>query len=80
MVVKYPDVQAYLDKLLRNIVDYPKVSALVHFYNKKSFGAWRHGLGRNYSQVIANLRWHVDWQRDVLANERTIDKWLYGTL
>ncbi|XP_028270303.1 arylsulfatase K [Parambassis ranga] len=78
--VKYPDVQAYLDKLLRNIVDYPKVSALVRFYNKKTFGAWRHDLGRNYSQVIANLRWHVDWQRDVLANERAIDKWLYGTV
>ncbi|XP_047448112.1 arylsulfatase K [Mugil cephalus] len=79
VVFKYPDVQAHLDKLLRSIVDYPKVSSAVHLYNKESFGAWRHSLGRNYSQVIANLRWHVDWQKDVLANERAIDNWLFGS-
>ncbi|KAM7391820.1 hypothetical protein PAMP_022477 [Pampus punctatissimus] len=80
VVLKFPDVRLHLDKLLRSIVDYPKVSTTVHIYNKKAFGAWRQSLGRNYSQVIANLRWHVDWQKDVLANERAIDRWLYGAL
>lgn len=69
----------HLDKLLRSIVDYPKVSTAVHLYNKKAFSAWRDGLGRNYSEAIANLRWHVDWQNDVLANERAIDGWLYDS-
>lgn len=80
VALKFPDVQANLDKLLRNIVDYPKVSSTVHLYNKKSFLTWRQSLGTNYSQVIANLRWHVDWQEDASANERAIDKWLYDSL
>ncbi|XP_042344254.1 arylsulfatase K [Plectropomus leopardus] len=80
MVLRFPDVQAHLDKLLRSIIDYPKVSTDVHLYNKKTFSAWRQSLGGNYSQVIANLRWHVDWQKDPLANEKAIDKWLYGSL
>lgn len=80
VVLKFPDVRAHLDKLLRSIVDYPKVSTIVHQYNKKEFSAWRHSLERSYSQVIANLRWHVDWQKDVLANERAVDNWLYGSL
>lgn len=69
-------MQAHLDKLLRCIIDYPEVSKAVHLYNKEAFSAWRDSLGRNYSQVIANLRWHVDWQKDVFANERAIDEWL----
>ncbi|XP_068594748.1 arylsulfatase K [Brachionichthys hirsutus] len=77
---KFPNTSIHLDGLLRRIVDYPKVSSDVHLYNKEAFIAWRNSLGRNYSQVIANLRWHVDWQKDTLANERAIDKWLYGTL
>lgn len=76
VVFKFPDVQAHLDNLLRSIVDYPAVSKAVHLYNKETFSAWRDSLGSNYSQVIANLRWHVDWQKDVFANERAIDEWL----
>lgn len=79
VVLEFPDVQAHLDMLLHKIVNYPKVSAAVHLYNKKAFGAWRGTLGKNYSQVIANLRWHVDWQKDVIANEKAIDRWLYGS-
>ncbi|TWW59999.1 Arylsulfatase K [Takifugu flavidus] len=79
VVFKFSEVSAQLDKLLRSIVHYPEVSAAVHRYNKESFVAWRHTLGRNYSQVISSLRWHVDWQRNPLANERAIDKWLYGS-
>lgn len=80
VVPKFPDVSVYLDKLLRSIVDYPKVSTTVHLYNKEAFAAWRHALGKNYSKLIADLRWHVDWQKDPLANERAIDKWLYEAL
>lgn len=76
VVHKFPHVQAHLDKLLRSIIDYPEVSKAVHLYNREAFSAWRDSLGRNYSQVIANLRWHVDWQKDVFANERAIDEWL----
>lgn len=76
---QFPEVSAQLDELLRSIVPYPEVSAAVHLYNRKAFVAWRRTLGRNYSQVISSLRWHVDWQRDPLANERAIDKWLYGS-
>ncbi|KAM6943690.1 arylsulfatase K [Lycodopsis pacificus] len=80
VALKFLDVQAHLDTLLRSIVDYPEVSATVHLYNKKAFGAWQHSLGRNYSQVIANLRWRVDWQKDALANEKAIDSWLSDSL
>lgn len=79
VVFKFTDVYAHLDKLLHGIVDYPAVSAAVHLYNKKAFVAWSHTLGRNYSQVISDLRWHVDWQKDPSANERAIDRWLYDS-
>lgn len=76
VVFKFTEVHTHLDKLLRSIVDYPEVSAAVHRYNKKAFVDWSRTLGRNYSQVISDLRWHVDWQEDPSANERAIDKWL----
>lgn len=79
VAARFPDVQAQLDKLLRSIVDYPKISSAVHLYNKKEFAAWRDGLGINYTEVIANLRWHVDWQKDIPANEKAIDTWLHGS-
>lgn len=79
VVLRFPDVQAQLDKLLRSIVDYPKVSLAVHLYNKNQFAAWRDSLGRNYTEVIANLRWHMDWQKDILANEKAVDTWLHGS-
>lgn len=79
VVIKFPDVEAHLDRVLRHIINYPKVSANVQDYNKKAFIAWRNSLGGNYSQVIANLRWHVDWQKDVEANERAIDRWIYSS-
>lgn len=79
VVHKFPDVWVHLDKVLRSVIDYPKVSETVHLYNKQEFMAWRQSLGSNYSQVIANLRWHVDWQEDAPANERAIDDWLNGS-
>ncbi|KAF6729324.1 Arylsulfatase K [Oryzias melastigma] len=78
VVHKFPGVQSRLDSLLRSIVDYPRVSSSVHSYNKKAFAKWRWGLGKNYNRVIAGLRWHLDWQKDVLAHEEAIDTWLNG--
>lgn len=80
VLYKYPDIHASLDKLLRSVVDYPEVSKRVHLYNKKEFVTWRHSLGRNYSRVIAQLRWNIDWQKDALANERAVEKWLNDVL
>uniref|UniRef100_A0A3Q3VZU0 Sulfatase N-terminal domain-containing protein n=1 Tax=Mola mola TaxID=94237 RepID=A0A3Q3VZU0_MOLML len=80
VVLKFPNVRAHLDKRLRSIIDYPEVSTTVHLYNEKAFIAWQHTLGNNYSKVIGSLRWHVDWQKDALANERAIDKWLSDSL
>lgn len=79
VVFRFPEVSARLEKLLRSILPYPDVSAAVHRYNRKAFVAWRRSLGRSYSQVISSLRWHVDWRRNPLANERAIDKWLDGS-
>lgn len=73
---KFPDVCRHLDKLLRSAVDYPQVSQAIRLYNKQQFAAWRKSLGDNYTQVIANLRWHLDWQEDVENNEKAIDEWL----
>ncbi|KAM6965170.1 arylsulfatase K [Aplochiton taeniatus] len=73
---KFPDVCGHYDKMLRSIVDYPQVSEAVRLYNKQEFMAWRKSLGDNYTQVIANLRWHIDWQSDILGNEKAIDDWL----
>ncbi|XP_061880186.1 arylsulfatase K [Entelurus aequoreus] len=80
VAIKYPGVRAQLDTLLRSIVDYPAVSKTVHVYNKKQFGAWQQSAGSNYSRVMANLRWHVDWQKDASGNERLIDRWLNDSL
>lgn len=80
VVLKFPKVRAHLDKQLRSIIDYPQVSETVHLYNEKAFIAWQGTLGKNYSKVIGNLRWHVDWQKDALANERAIEKWLSDSL
>lgn len=73
---KFPDVTVHLGKILLSILNYPVISATVHEYNKKAFTSWRNSLGGNYSEIIANLRWHVDWQKDAEANERAIDQWI----
>ena len=67
-----------MEEQLRSIVAYPKVSQDVQLYNKQQFISWRKSLGSYYTKVIGSLRWHVDWQRDVLANEKAVDEWLNG--
>ncbi|XP_076854201.1 arylsulfatase K [Brachyhypopomus gauderio] len=73
---RYRGVCQHLDKLLRSVVDYPKVSQAVRLYNKHQFLVWKQRLGNNYTQAIANLRWHLDWQRDAQYNEKAIEDWL----
>jgi len=74
----FPGVCQDLDKLLRTILDYPSVSQTVHRYNKQQFLEWKKSLGDSYTQVIANLRWHIDWQKDAKSYERDIEEWLLG--
>lgn len=78
VILDFPSVKEHLDKVLRSILNYPVVSATVHEYNKKSFTSWRDSLVGNYSQIVANLRWHVDWQKNSRENERIIDQWIKG--
>uniref|UniRef100_A0A8C2TPR6 Arylsulfatase K n=1 Tax=Coturnix japonica TaxID=93934 RepID=A0A8C2TPR6_COTJA len=76
IAIKFPETVQSLDKILRSIVNYPRVSSSVHDYNKRQFIAWKQSLGQNYSNVIANLRWHQDWLKEPKKYENAIDKWL----
>ncbi|XP_062456100.1 arylsulfatase K isoform X2 [Rhea pennata] len=76
VAMKFPVVAHSLDKILHSIVNYPKVSSSVHKYNKRQFISWKQSLGQNYSNVIANLRWHQDWLKEPKKYEDAIDKWL----
>ncbi|XP_038621844.1 arylsulfatase K [Tachyglossus aculeatus] len=72
----FPEVTRSLDQKLRSIVNYPRVSASVHRYNKEQFIIWKQSVGHNYSDIIANLRWHQDWQKEPTKYESAIDRWL----
>ncbi|KAI4898334.1 hypothetical protein NFI96_024565, partial [Prochilodus magdalenae] len=76
---RYPGVVKQLDKVLHSVVDYPTVTKTVQHYNKQQFVAWKQSLGNNYTQVIANLRWHIDWQKNPQYNEKAIEDWLTGS-
>ncbi|XP_058720230.1 arylsulfatase K isoform X1 [Poecile atricapillus] len=76
VAIKFPVTVHSLDKILRSVVNYPKVSSAVQEYNKQQFISWKQSLGHNYSSVIANLRWHQDWLKDPRKYENAIDKWL----
>ncbi|NXD86711.1 ARSK Arylsulfatase, partial [Halcyon senegalensis] len=76
VAVKFPVVVRSLDNILRSVVNYPKVSSSVQEYNKRQFISWKQSLGQNYSNVIANLRWHQDWLKEPKKYEQAIDKWL----
>ncbi|XP_060740192.1 arylsulfatase K isoform X2 [Tachysurus vachellii] len=73
---RYPVVCQHLDKLLRSVVDYPNVTEAVQQYNRQQFLQWKQSLGNNYTQVIGNLRWHMDWQKNSRKNEEAIEDWL----
>ncbi|XP_030422937.1 arylsulfatase K isoform X3 [Gopherus evgoodei] len=72
----FPEVTYSLDKKLCSIVNYPRISASVHKYNKKQFINWKQSLGQNYSNVIANLRWHQDWLKEPRKYKDAIHRWL----
>ncbi|XP_065512566.1 arylsulfatase K isoform X3 [Caloenas nicobarica] len=76
VAIKFPVIVRSLDRKLRSIVNYPKVSSSVQEYNKRQFIGWKQSLGQNYSNVIANLRWHQDWLKEPKKYENAIDKWL----
>ncbi|KAM6226626.1 arylsulfatase K isoform 2-T2 [Spheniscus humboldti] len=76
VAIKFPVIVRSLDKILRSVVNYPKVSSSVQEYNKRQFISWKQSLGQNYSNIIANLRWHQDWLKEPKKYENAIDKWL----
>ncbi|XP_006885454.1 PREDICTED: LOW QUALITY PROTEIN: arylsulfatase K [Elephantulus edwardii] len=76
IATKFPDLTYSLDQKLRSIINYPKVSASVHKYNKEQFINWKKSTGQNYSDVIANLRWHQDWLKKPRKYKRAISQWL----
>lgn len=76
VAIKFPVIVRSLDKILRSVVNYPKVSSSVQEYNKRQFISWKQSLGQNYSNVIANLRWHQDWLKEPKKYQNAIDKWL----
>ncbi|XP_034955902.2 arylsulfatase K isoform X1 [Zootoca vivipara] len=76
VATKFPEITQYLNKKLYSIVDYPKVSASVEQYNKQEFINWKQSLGQNYSDTLANLRWHQNWKKDPKKYEDAIDRWI----
>ncbi|CAH6787471.1 arylsulfatase K isoform X1 [Phodopus roborovskii] len=76
IATKFPEITYALDQKLRSIINYPKVSASVHQYNRKQFTMWKQSVGQNYSTVIAHLRWHQDWQKEPWKYENAIHQWL----
>ncbi|XP_043834676.1 arylsulfatase K isoform X2 [Dromiciops gliroides] len=76
IATRFPEITHSLDQKLRSIINYPVVSASVHQYNKKEFISWKDSLGRNYTKVIANLRWHQDWLKEPMKYESAINQWL----
>ncbi|XP_069747907.1 arylsulfatase K isoform X2 [Narcine bancroftii] len=79
VATKYTKITSSLDKKLRSILNYPEVSKAVHQYNKLQFIKWKEGLGKNYSNIIANLRWHENWQKDPVSYQKAIENWLNST-
>ncbi|XP_054842840.1 arylsulfatase K isoform X2 [Eublepharis macularius] len=74
----FPRIAQSLNKKLHSIIDYPKVSALVEQYNKQQFINWKQSAGQNYSDILANLRWHQDWKKHPKKYEHVINKWIKG--
>uniref|UniRef100_A0A8D2J7T2 Arylsulfatase K n=2 Tax=Varanus komodoensis TaxID=61221 RepID=A0A8D2J7T2_VARKO len=78
IATKFPEITQSLNRKLYSIVDYPKVSALVEEYNKQEFIKWKQSLRQNYSETLANLRWHWTWKKHPKKYELAIDRWIKG--
>ncbi|XP_069608053.1 arylsulfatase K isoform X2 [Ranitomeya imitator] len=76
IAAQYTQIVCSMEKKLRSILDYKEVSAAVHQYNKQSFASWKESVERNYTNVISNLRWHLDWSLRPKDYELAIDRWL----
>lgn len=76
IATEFPEITYSLDQQLRSVINYPKVSASVHRYNKEQFIMWKQSVAQNYSNYIAHLRWHQDWQKDPRKYENAIQRWL----
>ncbi|XP_042310784.1 arylsulfatase K isoform X3 [Sceloporus undulatus] len=76
IATKFPEITQSLNKTLFSIIDYPSVSISVEQYNKQQFINWKQSLGQNYSDTIANLRWHQDWKKDPQKYEQAIERWI----
>nr|XP_016847232.1 PREDICTED: arylsulfatase K isoform X3 [Anolis carolinensis] len=76
IAAKFPAITQSLNKMLFSIIDYPRVSVSVEQYNKQQFINWKQSLGQNYSDTIANLRWHEDWKKNPKMYEHAIDRWI----
>lgn len=76
VAAQFPEIVRSMEKKLRSILDYKEVSAAVHQYNKQSFASWKKSVGSNYTNVISNLRWYLDWSLRPKTYELAIDKWL----
>ncbi|XP_053151892.1 arylsulfatase K isoform X2 [Hemicordylus capensis] len=80
IATRFPEITHSLNKQLLSIVDYPKVSACVQQYNKQQFVNWKQSVGQNYSETLANLRWHQDWKKHPKKYEQAIDRWIKGQM
>ncbi|KAM6467815.1 arylsulfatase K isoform 1-T1 [Liasis olivaceus] len=80
VATQFPAVTQSLNKKLYLIINYPKVSAAVEQYNKQQFISWKQSLGQNYSDTIANLRWHWSWKKNPKKFQRAIDTWIKGNI
>ncbi|XP_073397170.1 arylsulfatase K isoform X1 [Dendrobates tinctorius] len=76
VAAQFTQIVSSMDKKLHSILDYKEVSAMVHQYNKQSFSSWKESVERNYTNVISNLRWHLDWSLRPKDYELAIDRWL----
>ncbi|KAK9408397.1 arylsulfatase K [Crotalus adamanteus] len=76
VATKFPAITQSLNKKLYHIINYPKVSTAVEQYNKQQFISWKQSLGQNYSDTIANLRWHRSWKKNPKKCQHAIDTWI----
>ncbi|KAM4810183.1 arylsulfatase K [Rhinophrynus dorsalis] len=80
VATQFPETAQAMNKKLRSIINYRRVSTSVHQYNKEQFSLWKASLGLNYTSVISNLRWHLDWSKRPKTYELAIEKWLKSAI
>ena len=56
-----------------------EIAQEVKEYNRQNFSAWKAAQGDNYVAAISNLRWHIDFKKDLDVNLAKIEDWLAST-